>query len=74
MSEKNRGRPPTFTDSERRYFLELIQIHGARRARDLSEIPVSLPTLLKLAREHGLELRRGRRPRAENNSIDSRQT
>jgi len=65
VSEKNRGRPPTFTEQERRYFLELIQTHGARQARELSEIPVSLPTLLKIAREQGLELRPGRRPRAE---------
>jgi hypothetical protein len=43
---------------------DLIRQHGAKPAKDLAPIPISAATLLKIAREHGVELRKGRRPRS----------
>jgi hypothetical protein len=42
---------------------DLIRQHGATPAKDLAPIPISVATLLKIAREYGVELRKGRRPR-----------
>lgn len=63
MARKRRGRPPTFRHEDRLKLSELVRRHGARRARAISELPVSVPTLLKIAREFGIQLRKGRRPR-----------
>ncbi len=62
-ANKKRGRPFTFQVHRREQFAELIRQHGARRAGELSEIPISIATLLKIAREFGIELKKGRRPR-----------
>ncbi|MCE9604754.1 MAG: hypothetical protein K8U03_07600 [Planctomycetia bacterium] len=60
---KQRGRPPTFLPEERSRLLELIRIHGARGAREASGRQVSVSTLLKIAREAGLQFSKGRRPK-----------
>lgn len=61
---ERRGRRPTFDLATRRMLADLIRQHGAKRAKELAPIPISVATLLKIAREHGVELRRGRRPRS----------
>lgn len=61
MTLRKRGRRPTFTDEERQYFAELIRQHGARGAREKVGNRVSLNTLLKIAGEFGIELKRGKR-------------
>lgn len=58
-----RGRRPFFDSDARKMLAELIRQHGARRARELSPIPISGMTILKIAREFGIELKRGRRPK-----------
>lgn len=46
MNEKRRrGRPPTFSESDRQQFAELIRQHGIRGTVRLVEIPISFPTL-----------------------------
>jgi hypothetical protein len=62
--KSKRGRPPTFTSGDRRYFADLIRLHGARKASEVSKKPVSAHTLLKVAREFEIELKSGRRPKA----------
>lgn len=59
---KPRGRPPTFLPEERIRLLEFIRLHGARGAREISGRQVSVATLLKIAREAGLQFQKGRRP------------
>ena len=61
MTTSNRGRPRTYSDDERRTFAELVRQHGARGARDVVGQTVLLNTLLKIADEFGIELRKGRR-------------
>jgi len=61
--KKKQGRPFTFKYEDRRKFAELIRQHGARRARDVASKPVSVGTLLKIAREFEIPLKKGRRPR-----------
>lgn len=61
---ERRGRRPTFDLDTRRMLADLIRQHGAKPAKDLAPIPISAATLLKIAREHGVELRKGRRPRS----------
>ena len=61
--KRKRGRPLTFRFAERERFAELIRQHGARGTRDLSSKPISLNTLLKIAREFNVELKTGKRPR-----------
>lgn len=64
MSRKGkRGRPFTFKLSHRRRLAELVCIHGARGAREVSKTSISVGTLLTIAREFGIELKKGRRPR-----------
>jgi len=62
--KKKPGRPPTFTRRDRQYFADLIRLHGARKAHEISKKPVSVHTLLKVAREFEIELQKGRRPMA----------
>ena len=61
VSAEMRGRPPTFNLETRQMLAELIRQHGAAGARKLSSIPISLATLLTIAREFGVELKKGRR-------------
>lgn len=61
--KRKRGRPLTFKLPQRRLFAELVKLHGARGAQEVAPVPISAGTLLKIAREFGIELPRGRRPR-----------
>lgn len=60
-AKRRRGRPRTFKYEDRRKLARLIRRHGAHRAMGISATKVSLPTLLKIAREFALELKPGRR-------------
>jgi hypothetical protein len=62
--KKKRGRPFTFKLADRKRFAELIRRHGARGAQHHSIKPISVGTLLKIAHEFGIELRKGRRGRS----------
>ncbi len=57
------GRPVTYKLDDRRRFAELIRQHGARGAQEKLAKRVCLATLLKIAAEFGVELKKGRRPR-----------
>jgi len=59
-----RGRPKTYSAKDRHLFAELIRRHGARRTRELSGGAISVMTLLQIAREFGIPLKKGRRSRA----------
>lgn len=61
--KKRQGRPLTFQYADRKNLAGLIRQHGARRAREVSEVKVSVGTLLKIAREFEIPLKKGRRPR-----------
>ena len=54
------GRPYNLGDRQR--FAELIRQHGARGAREKLARKVCVATLLKIAVEFGIELKKGRRP------------
>ena len=62
MATERRGRRLTFDPETRRMLAELIRQHGARRARECALVSISVGTLLKIAHEHGVELKKGRRP------------
>lgn len=61
--ERKRGRPPTFTTEQREQFAGLIWVYGARGTQEVSSIPISLATLLKIAAEFQIPLKPGRRSR-----------
>lgn len=61
--KERRGRRRTFDPDSRKMLAELIRRHGATRARKLAPVPISVGTLLKIAHEHGVELKKGRRPK-----------
>jgi hypothetical protein len=61
--QENRGRPRIYQYSDRRQMAELIREHGARGARDVLFKQTCLNTLLAIAREFRIELKKGRRPR-----------
>ena len=63
IEKPKRGRPLTFEPETRKTLAALIQQHGARQAKELAPVPVSVATLLKIARENGIELKKGRRPK-----------
>jgi transposase-like protein len=46
---------------ERQQFAALIREHGARATRELCKRTVATQTLLKIAREFGISLKKGRR-------------
>ncbi len=60
---ENRGRPQAYTFSDRRHFAELIRQFGARGAREASSRRICLHTLLKIAKEFQIQLKKGRRRR-----------
>lgn len=65
MSDKNRrGRPPIYSNDDRRQLAEMIRLHGARRLREVYSVAVSMGTLLKIAHDFDIVLKKGRRPRA----------
>jgi hypothetical protein len=57
------GRPLTFSPTQRAEFAEMIREHGARGTCERSAVPISLQTVLKIAREFQIPLPKGRRPR-----------
>ncbi len=57
-----RGRQPTFKPEDRRILADLIREHGARGAQRVSPIPVCFATILKITKEFGISLKKGRRP------------
>ena len=64
MARKKRpGRPLTFRTTQRRRLAEPIPQHGARGAKEVATVPISVGTLLKIAKEFGIDLKHGRRPR-----------
>lgn len=56
-----RGRPQTFQMEDRRRFAELIRQHGIRGAKRVSEVSISRSTLIKICREFGIALKKGKR-------------
>ena len=60
-----RGRPLTFRPTIRQQLAALIEEHGAHGARELSAVPITVGTLLTIAAEFGIRLRKGRRPAAQ---------
>jgi hypothetical protein len=48
----------------RRQLAALIREHGAHGAQKLAPLPISIGTLLKIAREFGVKLQAGRRARS----------
>lgn len=61
MSIPNQNRRQAYTEAERVRFAELIRLYGARGAREALARTVCLQTLLKIAVEFGINLKRGRR-------------
>ena len=59
--KERRGRPVTYKLQDRRRFAELIRKHGASYTREASGRSISMSTLLKIAREFGIEMKVGRR-------------
>lgn len=64
MAKQRRGRPVIYVFGDRQQLAELIRKHGASHTREASGRSVSMPTLLKIAREFAIELKPGRRPKA----------
>lgn len=62
--KRKRGRPFKFKARDRQVMSELVRTYGARGAREVCKKPVSVHTLLKIAHEFGIELQKGRRPKA----------
>lgn len=64
MARKHgRGRPVTYKFEERRRMAELIRQYGASGARERSANSICMHTLLKIAGEFGVKLKKGRRRR-----------
>lgn len=62
MTQRTRGRPQIHQFEARRDFAESIRAIGIRQTREASKLSVSLSTLIKIAREFGIQLKKGRRP------------
>ncbi len=62
--QRARGRPPTFSREDRKYLAKLISVHGIRGARRVARMAVCKATLINVAREFGIQLRKGRRPQS----------
>ncbi len=64
MTELNRrrGRPVTYDHTRRAELAELIRRHGARGTQAVVPAPISIHTLLDIAREFDVPLKKGRRP------------
>lgn len=64
MNEVNRrrGRPVTYDHNRRAELAELIRRHGARGTQAVVPAPISIQTLLNIAREFDIPLKKGRRP------------
>ncbi len=66
-----RGRPPTFSPRDREDLAELIRQHGIRGTTRLVPFRVSAETLIKIGREFGVVLARGKRPGQLRAPVDS---
>ena len=60
---ERRGRKPKFVGTQRESLAELIRQHGARGAIAHAPEPVCLATLLKIAHEFEIPLKKGARPK-----------
>lgn len=63
-NKPSRGRPPTFSQEQRHELAELIRQHGIRGAQRQAKIPICHQTLSGIAREFGVTLSKGRRPKS----------
>jgi hypothetical protein len=62
MEEKrSRGRPPTFLRRDREYVADLIRMYGISGAQRAARFSICNRTLIKIAREFGIVLTKGRR-------------
>lgn len=61
--QRRRGRPPTFLREDREYLAGLIREYGITGARREASFPVCHRTLINVAREFGIVLTKGRRPK-----------
>ncbi len=61
--ERKRGRPPTYSREERERIAQVIAQCGVRGAREVLEHRICQSTLVKIAREFGVALKKGRRRR-----------
>lgn len=57
-----RGRRLTFGPAMRQQLAALVEDLGAHGARELSPVSITVGSLLKIAAEFGIRLRKGRRP------------
>lgn len=62
--KRGRGRPPTFSPMDRQYMVELIRKYGIAGAQRRATFSISEATLIKIAREFGIVLPKGRRPKS----------
>jgi hypothetical protein len=61
--KRRRGRPPTYLPSDRRYLAKLIRKYGIAGAQRQAPFSICDSTLIKIARDFGIVLPKGRRPR-----------
>lgn len=61
MGSHKQNRRQVYSEAERVRFAELIRLYGARGAREALARTVCLQTLLKVAVEFRIDLKRGRR-------------
>jgi hypothetical protein len=61
--KRKQGRPLTYEFAKRKRLAELMRLHGATRTREMMQRTICASTLLKIAKEFGIELKQGRRPR-----------
>ncbi len=60
--KRSRGRPPTYLQEDRKYLAELVRQYGIAGAKRRTGMPVSFPTMAKIAHEFNIRLSKGRRP------------
>lgn len=53
----------TYKFAMRKHLAELVREHGASKTRQMLSRSICAATLLKIAKEFGIELKQGRRPR-----------
>ena len=58
------GRPPTFLPADREYLADLIRENGIAGTQRKAKMPISNGTLIKIAREFGIVLPKGKRPKS----------
>lgn len=61
--QESRGRPRTYSYSDRKRAAELMREHGARGAREVLSKQMCLNTLYAIAEEFEIKFKKGRRPR-----------